>query len=179
MLIVVHDRIRAFLPQLEAANSQIGKTDLNLEDVDEDAYIEMVPDFEPWLMKNLALGVLEEKPGDSDEDTDGIPSDNEGNILDKLMRRDRGSGRRDLISSVDPPSTNRASFPNSSVDSDASESNHSGDSSEADSNIEESKDGDSEKDAPDPFTETSHSIRRPRHGDAPTKAQREAKKAVK
>ena len=41
----MHDRIRAFLPQLEAANSLIGKTDLNLEDVDDDDYIEMVPDF--------------------------------------------------------------------------------------------------------------------------------------
>lgn len=133
--------------------------------------------LEPELMKNLALGVLEEKTGGSDEDTDGIPSDNEGNILDKLMRRDTVPNRRDLISSVDSPSTNRASFSNSSVDSGTSVNKDLGESSEGDSDTEENEDGSPDsKHQPNPITETSHSIKHLRQGGVQNEPKRRSKR---
>ena len=44
MLSVVTDRLRSFLPQLEAANTLLESKAANIEDVSEDEeYIEMVP----------------------------------------------------------------------------------------------------------------------------------------
>jgi len=44
VLSVVKDRLRSFLPQLEAANTLLESKTTNIEDVSEDEeYIEMVP----------------------------------------------------------------------------------------------------------------------------------------
>ena len=43
MLIIVSERLRTFLPQLQAANTLLDEKTMNLEDVSEDEeYIEMV-----------------------------------------------------------------------------------------------------------------------------------------
>jgi hypothetical protein len=58
MLIVVSERLRTFLPQLEAANSLLNDNTFDIEDVSEDEeYIEMVfrfkhhVDIESWIRR--------------------------------------------------------------------------------------------------------------------------------
>ena len=103
-------RLQAFLPTIAAANAELeeerrrGELDeRDIENVDEDGYIEM----------NLGLGVLEEKDEDailsssgeamSDDEAegdDGVGSQQSEDVLRKLMGSSRGKGRKPGIQEV-------------------------------------------------------------------------------
>jgi len=91
-------RLKAFIPELKAANQELEKEKVdgsierrNIEHVDEDEG--------PYIEMDLGLGVLEEKPADTDSnevdtDSDGDepdtgPRDKEPDVLGKLMGKDK------------------------------------------------------------------------------------------
>jgi hypothetical protein len=74
------DRLKAFLPQMAEANSQLQKGGEN------EYSMEVVGEDEPHIEMDLGLGVLEETKGDQDSDDDDDDNEEEGGSPDKKKK---------------------------------------------------------------------------------------------
>jgi hypothetical protein len=83
------------LPTIEKANETLEVDGETIEDIDEEEeHVEMVRYCRVLLMKNLGLGVLEERRNESEEEEE---EEEEENIFDKLLRRTKDPIRSVLI----------------------------------------------------------------------------------